>query len=851
MAQAIAVAWFGEGHRRRLVAGVVVPLPIALPRPAAPLLSRALAGLFAAAILLGPLAITASAADTVGLEARVLLQGHTRVGSWMAIEVQLTNDGPAVRGDLRIAGGSQGRTRFSVAVDLPTDSRKTYVLHAQPPAFGRSVKVELVSGSTTVATADVAYLVHQADQLIVGVVAERPQGIIGELDLDPSPSGAAPAIVTLGIADLPERVEGWATLDRLIWQDVDSNGLNDAQVAALRSWIAGGGRLIIAGGTAGIGTLSGFPDDLIPYRPTATVEVAPASIAGLVGPLPADAADLPAYAGELGAGRALATAGDRVVAGQLDYGSGSVTILGFDPTTSWLAGGNDVEAMWRRFLPSRTGGGAIITSDDSQIVNAVNQLASLALPPIGGLIALLGGYIVLIGPINYLVLRRLDRRELAWVTMPILIAVFAVASYGFGTALRGSDLILNEVAIVRGAPGATEGMAQVYLGIYSPSRSTYQVQVPGGALLAAPISGDFVIGGDAGVLDVVQGDPSLVRDLSVGFSSLRTIRAESATTVPLIEATLSLEDGLLTGTIRNRSDMTLERVAVVLGGSVAVVGDIAANSEEEVSLRPAGNAFFQSLSDRIFGQVFFGDTSQMTDDGLRMRVRHAVLDQLSYDPMSGMPTSLGSSSPVILAWGRDDVLDVRIEDHAARRNTNVLYHYPVDLEIRGSTTFATDLIQSSVVSSDAAFFSKEPRWLNMGAGSATIAYQPISFEGSIAPTELQISLNFGGSFPSAGAANLEPLEEIPVVCRDPAVDDPPGCEPPRFDGIPEVEIFDRTGDGAWIRLPHMGPGAVYRIADPERYIDPVTGQVLIRFVNEQQDSGVGFEFNIAISGVVS
>ena len=832
-----------------------MPLATALPRPAARWLRHALACLFAAAVALGPVALSASAAESVGLEARVLLQGHTRVGSWMAIEVQFTNDGPAVRGELRIAGGTQGRTRFSVAVDLPTDSRKTYVLHAQPPAFGRNVKVELVSGGTTVASADVAYLAHDSSQLIVGVVAERPQGIIGELDLDPSINGAAPAIVSLGIADLPERVEGWTTLDRLIWQDVDSNLLTDAQLDALRGWIAGGGRLIVAGGTAGIGTLSGFPDDLIPFRPTATVDIAPASIAGLVGPLPVDAVDLPAYAGDLGVGRALATSGDRVVAGQLDYGNGSVTLLGFDPTTSWLASGNEVESMWRRFLPNRTGGGPIITSDDSQIVNAVNQLASLALPPIGGLIAILGGYILLIGPINYLVLRRLDRRELAWVTMPVLIAIFAVVAYGFGTALRGNDLILNEVAIVRGAPGATEGTAQVYFGIYSPSRSTYQIRVPGGALLAAPISGDFVIGGggvDQGLLDVVQGDPSLIRDLAVGFSSLRTIRAESATTVPLIEASLELNGGLLSGTVRNRSEVELERVTVVLGGSVAVIGDIAAGGEKEVKLRLTGNAFFESLADRVFGQVFFGETGQLTDDGLRLRVRHAILSQLSYDPMTGNTTSFAATGPVVLAWGRANVLDIEIENQTARRTTNTLYYYPVDLDVSGATTFPTDLVQATIVSSDAAFFSKEFQWLNMGAGSATIAYQPISFEGSIAPTELQVSLNFGGgSFPSDGAADLKPLDVIPVVCKDPAVDDPPGCEQPRFDGIPEVELFDRTGDGAWIRFPHMGQGAVYRIAEPERYIDPVTGQVLVRFVNDQQDSGVGFQFNIAISGVIS
>ena len=139
-----------------------------------------------------------------------------------------------------------------------------------------------------------------------------------------------------------------------------------------------------------------FRSDLLPYRPTATIDIAPASIAGLVGAPPADAADIPAFAGTLTAGQALATTGDRAIAAEMEYGSGSVTVIGFDPTTSWLAASHDVDSLWHRFLPQRTTGGPVVTSDDSQIVGAVSQLAALALPPIGGLIVLLGGYILLI-----------------------------------------------------------------------------------------------------------------------------------------------------------------------------------------------------------------------------------------------------------------------------------------------------------------------------------------------------------------------------------------------------------------------------------------------------------------------
>src|SRR4029453_1406551 len=143
-----------------------------------------------------------------------------------------------------------------------------------------------------------------------------------------------------------------------------------------------------------------------------------------------------------------------------------------------------------------------------------------------------------IGPINYVVLKRLERREWAWVTMPVLILAFAGGAYAIGAALRGSEVIVNEVAIVRGAPGATDGAAQVYLGIFSPSRNVYQVRLPGGALLSAPVNGDP--GGSGTTLDVLQGDPSRVRNLAVGFGSLRAIRAETAVDIPLIDTDLQL-----------------------------------------------------------------------------------------------------------------------------------------------------------------------------------------------------------------------------------------------------------------------------------------------------------------------
>src|SRR4029077_2903312 len=128
--------------------------------------------------------------------------------------------------------------------------------------------------------------------------------------------------------------------------------------------------------------------------------------------------------------------------------------------------------------------------------------------------------------------------------------------------------------------------------------------------------------------DVLQGDPARVRDLTVGFGSLRTIRAETAVAVPLVQANLRLEDGRLKGTVKNASAGRLESPAVVFGGTVAVLADLEPGSEARVAVPLQTNHFGRSLSDLVVGQLFFGDGGP-TADTSRLSVRHSIVDQLS------------------------------------------------------------------------------------------------------------------------------------------------------------------------------------------------------------------------------
>jgi hypothetical protein len=63
-----------------------------------------------------------------------------------------------------------------------------------------------------------------------------------------------------------------------------------------------------------------------------------------------------------------------------------------------------------------------------------------------------------------------------------------------------------------------------------------------------------------------------------------------------------------------------------------------------------------------------------------------------------------------------------------------------------------------------------------------------------------------------------------------------------------VELFDVVNK-EWKRLPHLTPGPRYAVADPANYLDPATGTVLVRYVNDRLE-GVGFSVDVSITGDV-
>lgn len=777
-----------------------------------------------------PLGMPALAVDAAPvLEARALLAENVRPGSWAAVSVRITNDGPSLSGELRIRSSQQGRSQYGLAVELPNGARQEHVLYAQPPLFGSRLHVDLVSGGQTIATQEVRIKTHDAWSPIVAIVAERPEGIQpGVAAVARDPQGQSASVITLGVADLPPRVEAWSAIDRLVWQDVDASQLSVEQQTALRQWLGAGGRLVVVAGTAGLAPLRGFPDELLPYEPTHTINLQPADLNTFVGQVPAEANVIPAITGTLRDGTVLArSAGGDVIAAQSNWGQGSVTLVGFNPAERWLAEGNAGGALWRRLVPLGAGPflNPLALPEDSVLVQALNNLPSIDLPPIGQLFVLLFAYVALIGPINYLVLRRLDKREWAWLTMPLLVLVFTVVSYGLGANLKGSDVIVNQVAIVRAGQNTGEGLGQVYVGIYSPTRRSFDVRVAGEALLSNPTSQNQ-FGQTEQALDILFGDPSRLRNFEVGFGVLRGFRAEATTQAPVIESNLKLVRGKLEGTVTNRSDESLEHVAVLFGSGVAVLTDLAPDETRTISLDTATGSFLGfALSERIFGSSFPRDRAEARV----IFTRRTVLDQLAGN--GATVGALGSERPVLLGWRRGPVLDVELEGERPNRVGDSLFVVPLAMTHDRQAVFGDQLLSKTITESSAVSWGDAVSGFSMTRGTVVVEARPRNVEGRFAISSLELALTQDQARTlSGGGERTQPLPDDQQPAQDDPLGELPDSEvPPRGEEMPDVQLFDHVA-GRWLEFPRFTTLRSYNIVDPQRYVDG-SGRLLVRFVN--------------------
>ena len=691
--------------------------------------ARLIAAAFLAALTLPALAAPVGAADTITLEARALVGGRFEANGWIAVSVTLANSGSPTTGYLAADGEDGTVRRF---VELPAGAHKVEALYLRPAAFVRTVAVrfETIEGvSLGTASVDVKVLERTAGH--VAIVGDgggnlRPQMI--------ARGAGFPEPIALGAADLPARPEPLRGIETIVWA-ADSSSVTEQQRRSLERWVAAGGQLVVLGGPDWQARTAAF-DALLPVEDLASQDAGNATaLARWAGAAAPDGTDpLTVAVGDLRAGAVslVDNGAGRTLFAAISRGAGRVGFVGVDLATAPFRTWAGASLLWARLIPDdrlseQFGGGTLV---DEEIANTMSQalanLPALAVPPAELLLAVIVAYILLIGPLSYLVLRRLDRRELAWVIAPILVIVFSGISYGIGASMKGSQIIVNQISVVRSSTDGTAASVSTYAGIFSPSRASYDLTVRGDALLSAlqVTNGDPLAGGQSANYATEQGDPAHLRGLAVSVFGLQAVRAEAVLPyTPSLRVTWSVTADSLDGRATNEGTLPMEDVAVISQAGGVMVGTLAPGQSKAFSL-PLRNLNGSSASQMVYGSIGFDGTSPAQRQIL---VRSQVIDALvGYG--GGFPGKMGGTSggidrgPFVVGWQVDQTpLEVELDDQEIQRyaqSVEVLSGQPTLGP--GTVTLSPSQMSGEVVDTAGdASQQLEPGFVTLGNGEVT------------------------------------------------------------------------------------------------------------------------------------
>lgn len=109
--------------------------------------------------------------------------------------------------------------------------------------------------------------------------------------------------------------------------------------------------------------------------------------------------------------------------------------------------------------------------------NAVMEYLYQGIKPLSiwWVILLLTTLAILLGPLDYMLLKRMGRLPLTWLTCTFWIALFTVGAYYGVQALRGGDMELRVVSVVDGIKDSDHTWSTSYCGLFAPYSDDYKL----------------------------------------------------------------------------------------------------------------------------------------------------------------------------------------------------------------------------------------------------------------------------------------------------------------------------------------------------------------------------------------
>ena len=635
--------------------------------------------------------------------------GKIKAGKGFPLSIKLENKGESFSGDLVInfvpswnAGGA-----MAINVELPANSTKTYqislpglsednsfsyqsepMLHLYKNGLKKGKKVDFKGEKI------IKPKYFDTNDSVIGVLSENYDRL-KELRILPSKTMQ---MIELNKEEMPKQPLGLEMLDYLLIDEYGITKLDKEQQEAIIGWIEAGG-ILIAGAAPNANQSYGQLYSLLPMKieneTSATTDFFSAHTN--VDPT---FKQLPFFTGALDdTASIIERAGELPATVQKQYGNGLILqtsfSLGDEPLSSWKG----YSEWFATLLKNANQPNAQIGKYEPNFYNSLywefvetNEYFPANHFSIGQLIGILIGYLIVLVPVLYFILRKFDKREHTWWIVPSLAFIMAAIVFSIGAKDRIAMPQLNQMGVYLANNNQLSGIQATTL--LSNKGGEYTLTFPKEKFSAVTSTqnsgyGSSVIDPLDGAIFFEKREKMEVVFPKVDFWSLKSIYGKAWKDVKgEFSTNISVSNEKITGTIENQFDYDFEEVFILSGKEKIMLGPL--KKGEQLKIDKQLKQSFLTIP-----AILGNSNSSYTNSDLN-KIKMEKLDFIANKYIISQNHII--NGPVIAGITKAPVIDVKIAGKKTKYNNLnlILLPFKAKDDFSGEFTIKNEVLRSQL-----------------------------------------------------------------------------------------------------------------------------------------------------------
>ena len=843
--------------------------------------------------------IAKAVADGPTMQVNAGFNARYRDGNWVPFQVTLSNSGADFSGSLSVNapapyGGFSNAaiaSLYSEPINLANGAQKqitTYIPINLGGVGPQHIKVRLLDSDGNVVRSQISTITSLgSNDAFVGILSDQNTGFNPLYSIALPNQGGSMIVEMLNASTMPTTAAVLNNFDLIVLDNFTTSTLSNEQLIALQTWVNQGGALIEVGGPEWKRTLSALPTSMVPLTNMGTGTLpAGTQILPVAGPpsagtgqhvvpattnaaIPISTAILDPRTDKTAQRTVVLAAGGIPLIVQEHQGNGIICYLAFDPTLDPVVNWGGASTLWKGLVQRVLGNKLLNTTNGFSASSALltaglggvlENLLTNAFPSPWLLIVLVLGYLVILGPVRFLIIRWRKKRDWNWRIVLSSIVIFSLLTYGIAIQQKGAAILSNRVSIVQLNNGGSSAHITTYMGVFLLNQGDYHVYIPGNGLVQPAIDqnnqGPPTDSGTQATISPGQNGTEVSLQ-GVSFSTTRSLLVDKDSQVRGgIVSQLVLRDGTLSGRVTNTLSYGLSDVYVLMTNSFARIGHLAAGQSTEINLR-VNNASANpgmSLADDMANSngltTPYGINMNSTAPPNELQRHMAILTALSgenglsngcgggtcrvvaysngnaiyYNGGSGLamadgsdPLLMAGSSATLIGWAdqpTEATNQVMINGFSPVGLQETLIESPLSVYLSSATNLPTNLITGQLIDVQGTNVQYEY------GGAYTMSTGSTTFEYAVPPGAKQQVSSLRFSQPT----NLTQINSQPnVTSTGPVVD------ASRL----QVHLYNWE-TGAWDTI--QVSGTTFSTSDTKAYISS-DGRVLLQLSNQDSTAG--------------